>query len=71
MTPRIATNFIRPIKEDLLYEIDYDHGASDICIGYDRSKLKLRRLRDHKEPVFYYGLIASINQVVKDGRRRD
>lgn len=71
MTLRIAANFTRLIKEDLLYEIDYDHGVSDICIGCDRSKLKPRRPRDHKEPVFHYGLIASANQVVKDGRRRD
>ncbi|CAG7935684.1 unnamed protein product [Penicillium nalgiovense] len=71
MTPRIAANFTRPIKEDLLYETDYDHGASDICIGCDRSKLKPRRPRDHKELVFHYRLIASANQVVKDGRRRD
>ncbi|KAJ5899180.1 hypothetical protein N7495_003924 [Penicillium taxi] len=26
---------------------------------------------DHDEPVIHYGLIASANQVVKDGRRRD
>lgn len=71
MTPRIAANFARPIREDLLYETDYDHRASDTCIGCDRSKLKSRPPRDHEEPVFHYGLIASANQVVKDGRRRD
>ncbi|KAJ9481399.1 hypothetical protein VN97_g12081 [Penicillium thymicola] len=71
MSPRIAANFTRPIKEDILYETDYDHGASGTCIGCDRLKLKSRPPRDHKEPVFHYGLIASANQVVKDGRRRD
>ncbi|KAJ6125876.1 hypothetical protein N7471_010369 [Penicillium samsonianum] len=71
MTPRIAANFARPTKEDLLYQTDYDHGASDTCIGCDRSKLNPRLPRDHKEPVFHYGLITSANQVVKDGRRRD
>jgi nucleoside phosphorylase len=29
MTPRIAANFARPTKEDLLYQTEYDHGASD------------------------------------------
>lgn len=71
MTPCIATNFTQPIKEDLLYETDYDHRASNIYIGCDRSKLKPRRPRDHKEPVFHYRLIVSTNQVVKDGRQRD
>lgn len=61
MTPRIAINFIRLIKEDLLYEIDYNHGVSNIYIGCDRSKLKLRPLRDYKELVFHYRLIVSIN----------
>ena len=71
MTLRIAANFIQLIKEDLLYEIDYNHRVSNICIGCDWSKLKPRRPRDYKEPVFHYRLIASVNQVVKDGRRQD
>lgn len=64
----IAANFTRLIKEDLLYEIDYDYRVSNIYIGYNRSKLKLRRPRDYKELVFYYRLIVSVNQVVKDSR---
>jgi hypothetical protein len=68
MTPRIAANFARPTKEDLLYQTEYGHGASDTYIDCDRSKLAPRPLRDHKEPVIHYGLIASANQVVKDGR---
>ncbi|CAI7595833.1 unnamed protein product [Penicillium palitans] len=71
MTSRIAANFARPTKEDLLYQTEYDHGASDTCIGCDRSKLTPRPFRDYEEPVIHYGLIASANQVVKDGRRRD
>jgi nucleoside phosphorylase len=71
ITPRIAANFTRPTKEDLLYQTEYDHRASDTCIDCDRSKLAPRPLRDHKEPVIHYRLIASTNQVVKDGRWRD
>ncbi|KAF3012728.1 hypothetical protein E8E15_001973 [Penicillium rubens] len=71
MTPRIAANFARPTKEDPLFQTKYDHGASDTCIGCDRSELNPRLPRGHEEPVIHYGLIASANQVVKDGRLRD
>ncbi|CAI7595934.1 unnamed protein product [Penicillium glandicola] len=71
MTPRTATNFARPTQEDCLYEPEYDHKPSLICINCDQSKLTLRASRGHEEPVIHYGLIASTNQVVKDGRRRD
>ncbi|KAF7158691.1 hypothetical protein CNMCM6106_005481 [Aspergillus hiratsukae] len=70
-TPRRAANFARPSQEDCLYQADYEHGASNTCIDCDRSKLILRPSRGHEEPVIHYGLIASANQVVKDGRRRD
>jgi hypothetical protein len=71
ITPRIAANFTRLTKEDLLYRTEYGHRASDTCIDCDRSKLAPRPLRDHEEPVIHYRLIVSTNQVVKDGRWRD
>ncbi|KAJ5335777.1 uncharacterized protein N7506_005713 [Penicillium brevicompactum] len=71
MTPRIAAHFARPTKEDLLYQTEYEHGVSDTCVDCDRSKLTSRPSREYGEPVIHYGLIASANQVVKDGRRRD
>lgn len=70
-TPRRAANFARPSQEDCLYQTEYEHGPSTTCINCDRSKLILRPSRGHDEPVIHYGLIASANQVVKDGRRRD
>ncbi|KAJ5559378.1 hypothetical protein N7513_001777 [Penicillium frequentans] len=70
-SPRKATNFTRPAQEDCLYQAEYDHRAADTCADCDRSKLAHRPSRDHEEPVIHYGLIASANQVVKDGRRRD
>ncbi|KAJ6002318.1 hypothetical protein N7522_007545 [Penicillium canescens] len=57
MTSRIAANFARPTKEDLLYQTEYDHGVSDICIDCDRSKLVTRPSRDYEELVIHYGLI--------------
>ena len=70
-TPWIAAKFARPTEKDFLYQSDYSHGVSDTCIDCDRSKLTPRPSRDHEEPVIHYGLIASANQVVKDGRWRD
>jgi nucleoside phosphorylase len=70
-TPRRAANFARPTQEDCLYQADYLHGSYSTCAYCDRSKLASRPLRDHDEPLIHYGLIASANQVVKDGRRRD
>lgn len=71
MSPRKATKFARPAQEDCLFQVEYDHVASDTCISCDRSKLSPRPSRNHDEPVVHYGLIGSANQVVKDGRRRD
>ncbi|KAJ5955971.1 hypothetical protein N7501_010250 [Penicillium viridicatum] len=68
---RTAANFARPTKGDFLYQTEYDHGASATCVDCDKSKLTLRPSRDHEEPVIHYGLIASGNQVVKDGKQRD
>lgn len=69
--PRRAANFARPSQEDCLYEVDYEHGISDTCASCDRSRLVSRPSRGHTEPIIHYGLIASGNQVMKDGRRRD
>lgn len=70
-TPQSAANFIRPTKEDYLFQVDYCHEAYTTCINCDLSKLVQRPLRVNAEPVIHYGLIASANQVVKDSRLRD
>lgn len=70
-TPHRAANFARPSQEDCLYQAEYNHQASDTCIDCDQSELVSRPSRGHNEPVIHYGLIASANQVVEDGRRRD
>ncbi|CRG88502.1 Nephrocystin-3 [Talaromyces islandicus] len=70
-TPCQAANFARPSQEDCLYQTEYHHGSYNTCVDCDPSKLISRPLRDHDEPIIHYGLIASANQVVKDGRRRD
>lgn len=59
MTPRIATNFRRPNKEDDLYQTGDKYRTSDTYTNYDRSKLITRPLRLYKEPVIHYRLIVS------------
>jgi nucleoside phosphorylase len=71
MAPHNATRFTRPTQEDCLFQAEYDHVASDTCIKCDRSKVVLRPLREHQEPVIHYGLIGSANQAMTDSRRRD
>ncbi|KAJ5712951.1 uncharacterized protein N7483_010132 [Penicillium malachiteum] len=70
-TSRKATTFTRPTQEDRLYQAEYNHRAADTYADCDRSKLTPRPARAHDEPVIHYGLIVSVNQVVKDSRRRD
>lgn len=60
-------------REDLLFEAQYDHHTdrATTCDGCDRQRLVTRAPRDRKDPFIHYGLIASGNQVMKDGRTRD
>lgn len=71
MTPQSAANFVRPTKEDYLFQVDYCHEAYDTCINCDLSKLVERPPQVNKAPTIHYGLIASANQVVKDSRLRE
>jgi nucleoside phosphorylase len=65
--------FTRPSQEhDQLFHSTYDHIESeDTCVKCDREQLVHREQRASKEPKIHYGLIASGNQVMKDGRTRD
>ncbi|KAJ5174514.1 uncharacterized protein N7482_000391 [Penicillium canariense] len=82
--PMLAPKYTRREKlEDMLFAADYRHpetsdGAKSSgtdaddglrsCAGCDRTKLLQRKHRDMR---VHYGLIASGNQVVKDGIFRD
>ncbi|KAN0071968.1 Nucleoside phosphorylase domain containing protein [Elaphomyces granulatus] len=65
--------FTRPSQEhDQLFYSTYDHIESEnTCVKCDREQLVHREQRASKEPKIHYGLIASGNQVMKDGRTRD
>ncbi|KAI0188084.1 nucleoside phosphorylase domain-containing protein [Astrocystis sublimbata] len=50
----------------------YEHTESDTsCDNCDKSKLVCRPSRETNHPVIYYGTIASGNQVIKHGKKRD
>lgn len=63
--------FARP-NEDRLFHVDYPHQDSDAtCATCDNSQLVNRARRTTETPYIHYGLIASGNQVIKDGPTRD
>ncbi|KAF7136772.1 hypothetical protein CNMCM5793_006241 [Aspergillus hiratsukae] len=59
-------------REDLLFKVQYDHThPMPTCDRCDRHQLVTRAPREGNDPGIHYGLIASGNQVIKDGRTRD
>ncbi|RDW79149.1 uncharacterized protein DSM5745_06001 [Aspergillus mulundensis] len=57
---------------DSLFEASYQHEElRSSCINCDSSQRVKRPIRTSQEPVIHYGLIASGNQVVRDGHVRD
>jgi hypothetical protein len=59
-------------EQDQLFRSTYDHeGSEDTCTRCDKEQLVYRDQRTSEEPEIHYGLIASGNQVMKDGQTRD
>ncbi|PCD25239.1 hypothetical protein AU210_014347 [Fusarium oxysporum f. sp. radicis-cucumerinum] len=60
-------------SNDQLFQADYDHTKPGYttCEDCDRSKLVGREEREDTDPYFHYGIIASGNQVIKDGKTRE
>ncbi|KAL4882444.1 hypothetical protein BJY04DRAFT_207002 [Aspergillus karnatakaensis] len=58
---------------DCVFEATYDHvDASKDCHECDASRLVVRkRVRGTNDPEIHYGMIASGNQVMKNGKTRD
>ncbi|KAG4261794.1 hypothetical protein FPRO03_11262 [Fusarium proliferatum] len=57
---------------DRLYKAGYEHAnpGSATCGQCDESKRIKRETRDDNEPYFHYGVIASGNHLIKDGKTR-
>ncbi|RKL19264.1 hypothetical protein BFJ68_g3538 [Fusarium oxysporum] len=58
---------------DLLYESNYNHANPEdgTCEKCDESKICRREERQDIDPYFHYGIIASGNHIVKDGKTRE
>ncbi|KAK6542336.1 hypothetical protein TWF694_006295 [Orbilia ellipsospora] len=70
--PETAIRFAHPGRqEDQLFESAYNHIGGDTCDHCDSTKLVPRPFVTTNSPTIHYGLIASGNQVMKDGVVRD
>ncbi|RAK81997.1 5'-methylthioadenosine/S-adenosylhomocysteine nucleosidase family protein [Aspergillus fijiensis CBS 313.89] len=57
---------------DILFDSEYDHvNPENNCTDCDLNRRRKRSIRASQDPQIHYGLIASANQVMKDGRLRD
>ncbi|PYI19538.1 hypothetical protein BO99DRAFT_422274 [Aspergillus violaceofuscus CBS 115571] len=57
---------------DILFDSEYDHlNPESTCTDCDPNRRMKRSIRASQDPKIYYGLIASANQVMKDGCLRD
>lgn len=73
MSPQSKRAFPSPEPgNDQLFEADYTHPQSnETCESCDPTRLKQRSRRISDKPQVYFGVIASANQVMKDGIERD
>jgi nucleoside phosphorylase len=73
MNPKLPSAYFYPETEaDLLFAADYIHPTGkETCENCDRTRVLSREVRTSWEPIIHYGVIASGNQVVKDGVLRD
>jgi nucleoside phosphorylase len=71
--PSLARQYSCPgIDHDSFYDAGYEHEAGNLdCEACDPAKLVVRELRSSEEPDIHYGLIATGNQVMKNGATRD
>lgn len=70
--PRMAPKFKHQGAEnDQLFEAKYEHIAGETCEGCTKTQVIKRLPRDDLAPRIHYGNIASGNQVMKNGERRD
>ena len=66
------SNILRPNHPDCLFQASYEHPLGALtCIDCDPEKLQPRGIRPSDEPIIHYGVIASGNRVIKDGKARD
>jgi nucleoside phosphorylase len=71
--PKMQRRFQHPGPEhDQLFDASYGHNDNrGTCLDCDKSRMPQRELRTTNDPVIHYGLIASANQVMRDGATRE
>ncbi|KAH8696322.1 hypothetical protein BGW36DRAFT_417527, partial [Talaromyces proteolyticus] len=68
----MTTRYSRPTEPDQLFHATYTHrDGEETCLSCDMSHLCPRNPRSPNQPQIHYGVIASGNQVMKDGQVRD
>ncbi|KAI9666578.1 MAG: hypothetical protein M1821_004514 [Bathelium mastoideum] len=67
----LPQSFNRPDSQDVLFEGSYEHIGGSTCQNCLQSRVVPRSPRSDGEPRVHYGIIASGNQVMKDGIERD
>ena len=60
-----------PRQPDVLYDASYHHVDGDSCGNCNREKIVRCSSRESDEIIVHYGLVASGNQVMRDGLTRD
>ncbi|KAF3931056.1 hypothetical protein ABW20_dc0105124 [Dactylellina cionopaga] len=58
-------------ENDVLYKAKYNHAGGLSCESCHYTEMVYRRSRKDADPAIHYGIIASGNQVIKDGVTRD
>jgi nucleoside phosphorylase len=71
--PRLRKASTYPgIEQDQFFEASYNHPVNKAsCVQCDDDRLVRRIEREDQNPVIHYGLIASGNQVMRDGQTRE
>ena len=71
--PRLHAASTSPgAQHDQLFEAEYDHKAGEAtCTNCETKRLVSRPMRQDDAPAIHYGLIASGNQVMRDGKTRE
>lgn len=69
--PKMQEDGTHPgLMHDQLFEAEYNHRAGNTCVSCDPLQTVCRSVRSDSVPAVHYGLIASGNQVMRDGVTR-
>lgn len=71
--PKLRKAGVYPgVQRDQLFEASYNHQTTgSTCVRCDNYRLVHRSSRNNGPPMIHYGLIASGNQVMRDGEARE